>query len=181
MGVVVYQGKRSGKDGKLCDSYRWIRGFPTKKEAQTELNRLLKLVDDGTYVEPTKETVGAYLERWLNTYAKGNVGAKTLERYRQIVAAVNVGLGSILLSKLQPVQIAHFYATALEAGNTRNGGGLSAQTVLHYHRLLRHALSQAVMAIARDKPCRCCRCSAPENQRNDSAYGRHGRLADPCR
>jgi hypothetical protein len=41
--------------------------FPTKKEAQTELNRLLKSVDDGTYVEPTKETVGAYLERWLNT------------------------------------------------------------------------------------------------------------------
>jgi hypothetical protein len=33
--VAVYQGKRSGRGGKLCDSYRWIRGFlPRKRRKQ---------------------------------------------------------------------------------------------------------------------------------------------------
>jgi hypothetical protein len=40
--AVVYQGKRVARNGKLRDSYRWIRGFRTQKAAQTELNKVLK-------------------------------------------------------------------------------------------------------------------------------------------
>jgi hypothetical protein len=63
--VIVYQGKRAGKDGKLRDSHRWVRGFHTEKKAQTELTRILKSMDDGSYVEPTKA-------RWANSSIGGS-------------------------------------------------------------------------------------------------------------
>jgi hypothetical protein len=142
--VVLYQGKRSGRDGKLRDSYRWIRGFRTKKEAQVELTRLLKSKDDGTYVEPSRQTLAHYLDHWLST-AKPHLAGKTFERYKQIVERdIAPRLGEIPLAKLQPVQIAEFYSWALTSGSKRTGAGLSARTVLHIHRLLHRALSQAV-------------------------------------
>ena len=42
-------------------------------------------LDEGRYVELTKQTVADWLRRWLDEYAAHNVGAKTLERYREIV------------------------------------------------------------------------------------------------
>ena len=59
--LVVYTGKRKGKDGRLRDAHRWVRGFVTKKEAQAELTRILKTMDEGSYVEPTKDTLGVRL------------------------------------------------------------------------------------------------------------------------
>jgi len=143
--LVVYQGKRAGKDGKLRDSHRWIRGFRTKKAAQVELNGILKSMDDGIYIEPSKQTLSEYLEHWLST-TKPNLAGKTFERYRQIVDRdIKPKLGTIALSKLQPVQIAEFYSWALSFGRKQTEGGLSARTVLHIHRVLRKALQQAVV------------------------------------
>jgi hypothetical protein len=65
--AVVYQGKRIAPDGKLRDSYRWIRGFPTQKAAQVELNKLLKSIGDGSYVEPSKQTVAEFGSENLRT------------------------------------------------------------------------------------------------------------------
>src|SRR5690349_4532733 len=82
--AVVYQGKRVARNGVLQDSYRWIRGFQTQKAAQTELNKVLKSIDDGMYIEPSKQTVSEFLEHWLNT-VKANLAPKTFERYKQLV------------------------------------------------------------------------------------------------
>jgi len=50
------------------------------------------------------------------------------------------------LVKLQPLHIQGAYSKALLDGGRKDGrkGGLSAQTVLHHHRVLREALKQAV-------------------------------------
>lgn len=143
--AVVYEGKRVARNGKFRDSYRWIRGFRTRKAAQTELNKLLRTIDDGTYVEQSKQTVAEYLDRWLTT-VKPSLGDKTFERYKQLVEVnINPRLGPIQMCKLQPVQLAEFYTWSSTAGNRRTGKGLSTQTVLHIHRLLSKALKQAVM------------------------------------
>jgi hypothetical protein len=42
-------------NGKLRETYRWIRGFHTQKAAQTELNKVLRSIDEGTYVELSKK------------------------------------------------------------------------------------------------------------------------------
>lgn len=117
-----------------------------KKDAESELTRLLHELDTGTYVEPSKLTVKDYLEKWLKDYAETRVGRKTFERYSGIVRDHLVPeLGRIELIRLQLLHIQACYSKWLRGGR-KDGreGGLSAQTVLHHHRVLREALKQAV-------------------------------------
>ena len=53
-------------------------------------------------------------------------------------------LGDHVLSKLRPLHIQEFYADALAKGRKDGNGGLSPQTVLHFHRILHKALAQSV-------------------------------------
>jgi integrase len=86
-----------------------------------------------------------YLERWL-TATKPSVSPRTFERYSELIGKnINPLLGSTPLKKLNGLQIAGAYTKALESGRRDGGGGLSAQTVVHMHRVLRGALKQAVL------------------------------------
>ena len=124
-------------------AHRGFRG--SKKEAQAKLARLVNEINTGDYVEPSKLPFREYLERWLRDYAQQSVAPKTLERYRQIVDKnIKPALGGYPLSKLKPLHIQSFYTEAITKGRKDGKGGLSAQTVLHFHRLLHRALGQAV-------------------------------------
>jgi integrase len=127
---------------------KWYSGFVTKKAAEAELAKLIHQRETGTFIEPSGLTVGQYLQHWLKEYAENRVAGKTLERYRQIVDnALTPVLGSIALPKLQPLHIESFYNDQLAHGRKTKkgrGGSLSAQTVLHYHRLLHKALAVAM-------------------------------------
>ncbi len=108
--------------------------------------RVLRSMDEGTYVEPSKETLGAFLHRWFVTYAKPNVAGKTCERYEQIVEKdIKSSIGSINLAKLTPVHRRILQLRPHPRAQTNGGGGLSKRTLLHFHRLLREALQQAVI------------------------------------
>src|SRR6266481_1233 len=94
--IVLDLGRDSS--GKRRQKWQTIRG--TKRDAQRELNTLLHSLQTGAYVEPTKLTVGEYLRRWLDDYAKTNVAAKTYERYDEIARLKLIpGLGHIVLTK----------------------------------------------------------------------------------
>ena len=141
--IILYLG-RDPVTGRKRQRWHTVTG--TKKDAERELNRLLHELDNGTYIEPCKLTLGNYLRKWLSDYARANVSAKTFERYAGIVEQHLIpALGSIILTRLQPLQVQGYYSNALETGR-RDGrdGGLSAQTVLHHHRILHPALKQAV-------------------------------------
>ena len=134
-----------GRDhrGKRKQKWKTVRG--TKACAEQELRRVLRSLDTGGYVEPTKLSVAEYLARWLADYAKPNTAVTTFDRYSDIVKLHLVpALGATLLAKLHPLQIQSHYAEAMETGRRDGSGGLSAQTVLHHHRLLKGALRQAV-------------------------------------
>ena len=134
---------------------KWITVAGRKKQAEAELARLLHEVSSGAYVDPTRDTLATYLERWLAT-VKPNLAGKTYERYREVVEKhLTPALGSTVLSKLRPMQIQQCYSLALLSGRRphpkreedstlEQPRGLSAQTVLHHHRILREALQQAV-------------------------------------
>ena len=141
-----------GPDGKRRQKWHTVRG--SKKDAQRELNRLLTEVDNGSYVEPQKITLGVYLERWLD-YTRSSVAERTHEFYAEAIEKhLTPGLGHIALSKLQPLQIQAYYKVALLSGRRDGKGGLSPQTVSHHHRVLFAALRQAVkwQLLARN-PC----------------------------
>src|SRR5688572_20801311 len=96
---------------------KWITVHGTKKQAQEELNRRLGEVQDGSFVEPTKLTVAAYLDQWLKNYAEIHVSGKTLERYRSITKHHLIpAFGHFRLTQLRPLHIQVHYAAALKGG-----------------------------------------------------------------
>jgi len=151
--IVLYLG-RDPVTRKKRQKWHTFRG--NKKAAQKELTRLVHEVNTGAYIEPAKLTVGEYLDRWLTDYAKTNVAGKTFERYSEIVTMhLKPALGGVPLHQLKPLHIQGYYSRALQSGRSRKTKqqkgeqnaeprGLSAQTVLHHHRVLREALGRAV-------------------------------------
>jgi integrase len=123
---------------------RWHSFKGTKREAQRECARLISELNNGTHVEPSRMTVAAFLERWIE-HMQGQVSPRSHERYAEIARKNLVPLlGGLVLTKLRPEQISQAYATALANGRRDGSGGLSARTVTHLHRVLREALQQAV-------------------------------------
>jgi hypothetical protein len=53
----------------------------SRTEAQRELRRLLKSIDDNVFVAPDRTTVAEFLERWDRDWAASNISRKTRERY----------------------------------------------------------------------------------------------------
>ena len=116
-----------------------------KREAELACSRLILQLENGSYIDPKKTTLAEYLERWLST-TKPNVSPRTHERYAEIVRKNIIPLlGSVMLKKLDGLQIADAFRKALESGRRDGKGGLSPRTVHHMHRVLKGALKQAVL------------------------------------
>jgi hypothetical protein len=77
----------------------------------------------GTYLDPSRLTVAAFLDRWLE-HIRPQVSPKSHERYVDI-ARKNLAplLGAVVLSKLQPMQISDAYSKALASGRRDGKGG----------------------------------------------------------
>src|SRR5262245_21403528 len=59
-----------------------LRG--TRRDAEKELRRLLRAVDTGEHVDPTRATVSQWLTTWLAAIAC-EVAPRTHERYTELV------------------------------------------------------------------------------------------------
>jgi integrase len=123
---------------------KWHSFQGTKRQAQIECARLISAIHGGTYLEPSKTTLAAYLDHWLD-HVKARVSPRTHERYSEIVHKNIVpALGAVLLNKLRPAQISAAYSKALASGRRDGKGGLAPTTVVYMHRLIKQALGQAV-------------------------------------
>ncbi len=121
--------------GKRRRKTETVRGI--KRDAERVQARLLHSLETGYYVEPGKLTVGDFLKRWLEDYARPNLAPRTFERYDEIVQKRLIpDLGAHKLSKLQPVHIV--------SAETAWRQKLAPRTVLKFHRLLHKALQDAV-------------------------------------
>ena len=133
-----------GRDANGKRRQKWVTVRGTKREAEAELARLVHESNTGQWVEPSKITVGEYLEKWL-ALVEPKVAPKTHHRYAQIVRGHLVpALGGIPLAKLTPLHVEEHYQQARESGNQRAEGGLSERTLLHHHRVLKEAMKRAV-------------------------------------
>jgi integrase len=131
--IVIDVGRDPGT-GKR--KQKWMTVTGTKGDAQRKLRKYLTSLDEGTFVEPSKISVGEFLEQWLETYARPNTSGKTFERYAELVRKDLIPLlGMYPLQKLQPLHVQACYTKLYER--------LSAKTVLQHHRVLRKALQHA--------------------------------------
>jgi hypothetical protein len=127
-----------GKDpltGKRKQKRR--RGFETKKEAEKALAALLNEVNEGTYIEPSKQLYSDYLNKWLKG-KEHSLSIQTLKLYKSYMKTHIVpALGYLKLSALNPLHIQEFVT------ELRNKG-LSQTTVKRIFNVVNASLNSAV-------------------------------------
>lgn len=133
----------AGPNGKRRQARR--RGFKTKREAQEALDRLRVSARDGTFVEPYKITLAAWLERWCDGLATLGRAPGTIESYRrQMLTHVVPALGGVRIVNLSAADLDTLYSRLLAPGRRDGRGGLSPRTVRYVHTIVSKALSDAV-------------------------------------
>ncbi|UYO37482.1 site-specific integrase [Rhodopseudomonas palustris] len=145
-GHVRRRGERSwelkfdvGTDaaGNRKTRYASFRG--TKREAQIELARLITAAAAGESVDPSRMTVGDFLDQWQRTWCGANLSPKSAERHDDLIRLhIKPRIGSTKLQKLRPVHLTELY------GALQREAGLAPRTIGHVHRTLHRALGQGV-------------------------------------
>jgi integrase len=135
------------KDGLYMARYTVQTATGTKRKTLYGKNRedvAEKLVDalsnrnQGLVFDAGSQTVGEYIEQWLQTSARGSVRESTYESYRnQVRRYVVPAIGRVKLKRLSAMQIQGMYRAMLDRG-------LSPRTVQYTHAVLHRALRQAV-------------------------------------
>jgi integrase len=113
--------------GARRTKFATVRG--NKRDAEKELTRRISEAEDGVNLAPEKLLTGEFIERWLEDTIKPSVRARTYEGYDNIAQGHLIPhLGKIPLKKLTPMHIQAYHSSKAK-------GGLSAQTIIHHHRL----------------------------------------------
>ena len=118
----------------------------TQQEVRKKLAEAVAALDAGNYFEPSKMTLGRWVEIWLQEYM-GDKKYLTVKHYKaQCRAHIVPSLGAVKLSELTTPQIQSFY-------NGLQRGGMAAKSVRNVHGILTKCLSTAVqVGYLRDNP-----------------------------
>jgi integrase len=164
---IRYSLGQSPATGKRRVATVTVRG--TRREAEQELRRLLRTIDTGEHVDPTRLKVAQWLSQWCEAI-RHEISPKSHERYTELVENfLGPELGSIAIAKLAPSHIQAAYAKWATGGRRDGkGGGLSASTRRYLHRILYSALARAVeqQLIARN-PAEAFRKRLPKVERKE--------------
>jgi hypothetical protein len=79
-------------------------GFKTKAEALAAMSKLQVAKADGTFVQPSKVTVAAYLEAWL-AGVRGQIRASTYGTYELAARRLKPLIGNVSLQALTRNQV----------------------------------------------------------------------------
>ncbi len=115
----------------------------TQKEVAQKLKELTAALDAGTYIAPSKVTVGQWLDLWQQDYLV-DVRPSTVTSYEAIIRNhIKPKIGAIRLDSLTTQDIQEFYNRL--RFSTENRKALSAKTIKNIHGILHHALQQAML------------------------------------
>ena len=135
----------------------------TQKEVRQKLAQAVAAVDNKSYREPCKMTLGEWLDIWVDTYLK-DVKPRTLKIYRDDIRLhIKPYLAAVKLNELDTHTVQRFFNTLLRSGKrvpkrdkegkivkkdgktVYEGAPLSSKTVKNVHGVLHGALRQAVV------------------------------------
>src|SRR5215471_14551291 len=91
--IILNEAASKARDGKR--RRRWFSFQGTKREAQKECARLIAELDKPGAVQPTKETVAEFLDRFERDWIPAHVRARTGIRYKQLLKHVRANLGGL--------------------------------------------------------------------------------------
>ena len=114
----------------------------TQKDVLQKLQHVQVSITKGTYIEPSRTTVGKWLDIWLAEYNK-EIKARSLALYKgQIDYRIKPALGAVKLSALRPHDIQAFLNQ--QGQDAKGKSALSPKSIKNLHGILHKALSQAV-------------------------------------
>jgi integrase len=130
----------------------WRRGIRTLKEARQVRTELLSSLDRGTFILPSRQSIGEFLSEWLDAI-RATVRPSTHDSYSRLVKRYIVGepgqaggprIGGTQLQRLTAPTLNALYADLLRGGRKNSEGALSPRTVRYVHAIIHKALSDAV-------------------------------------
>lgn len=127
----------------------------TQREVAQKLRAATAAIDDGTYIAPSKMTVGQWLDIWAAEYL-GSVKPLTVTSYKSTIANhLKPGLAAVKLDALSPHIIQSFYNGLRTSQRTHTP--LSPKTIKNIHGVLHKALQQALsIGYIRSNPTDAC-------------------------
>lgn len=131
--------KYTAPDGKKKTYTK--RGFPTRREAgQHEAEMKTKLQSPGqiaSIAAQGKKTVSAYLDEWVESYARVNLRPATYDNYKRTIANyIKPYVGGVALNQLTPALVDKMFQQIIDKG-------LKPSTAAGAKRVLSVALSHA--------------------------------------
>ena len=120
----------------------------TQKEVRAKIQQAAVELANGTYQEPTRLTVGAWLEEWMESFVKPTVKPLTVSSYAAAIKNhITPSMGSVKLQALRGTHVQKLY-------NTMWDSGLSAKTIKNVSAILHKAFSVAVkQGLMATNPC----------------------------
>ncbi|KYH31125.1 site-specific integrase [Neomoorella mulderi] len=133
-------------EGKVTIEYDPVNGKTkrltfygrTRQEVAEKITKALAEIQHGTFVKPTGETLGEWLDIWFANYVKPRVRPTTRDNYEATIRKhIKPYIGDQKLGQLLPSHLQALY-------NRKLAEGLSGRTVRLIHTVLHAALKQAV-------------------------------------
>lgn len=126
-----------GRDENGKRRQKWSSGYPRRKDAERALSEQLARLDSGTYIDPSKLTVGDYLTtEWLPAVS-GTLRPLSATRYESVIRLyITPNVGHVRLQSLSPGHLNGLYAKLAE-------NGLSVATRRLVHAVVGRALRDA--------------------------------------
>ena len=129
----------------------------TQAEVRKKLAQATSSIDEGVYAEPTKLTVGEWLDIWIKDYVSNkSVKSSTLRSYSdQCKNYIKPALGAVKLSALTPHAIQKFYNELQIQDDDRKV--LSAKSIKNINGVFHQALEQAIrLGYIKTNPTKSC-------------------------
>src|SRR5918993_4887331 len=116
---------------------RYIYGR-RKKDVERRLAEAMGDAARGIVFDAEGATVAAYMERWLEDSARGDLGHRAYANYRLMIRRhISPALGRVKLERLTAAHVQSLYAAKMR-------DGLKPSSVRYIHAVLHRALEQAV-------------------------------------
>lgn len=106
-------------------------GFKTKKEAEQVCAELISQLSNGSYLEPSKKTLGEALATWLEVHVKSTVRISTFDNYsKAVLKRIVPVLGQLKLKDVSVDHVQRFYSSLLNEN-------LSPEYIRYIHSILK--------------------------------------------
>lgn len=114
---------------------KWFSGYHSRPDAEKAMTKTIQKLNEGTYVEPSKEIFRHYIENWLER-KKEKVRPPTAKTYDSYIRNYIIpGLGDYRLDKLTDEMIEDLYSNMLKK--------YASWTLVKTHRVLKTVLNYA--------------------------------------